>query len=76
MIVESQGRTRLGDEFRIAASRLQSVIKASVASGERGGNLLLITSTRPAEGKSFSSINLAACAHSDLVAPCHPGRCG
>jgi receptor protein-tyrosine kinase len=60
LIIESQGRTRLGDEFRIAASRLQSVIKASVASGEKGGNLLLITSTRPAEGKSFSSINLAA----------------
>jgi receptor protein-tyrosine kinase len=60
MIIESQGRTRLGDEFRIAASRLQTVIKASVAAGERGGNLVLITSTRPAEGKSFSSINLAA----------------
>ena len=60
MIVEAQGRTRLGDEFRISASRLQSVIKATVASGERGGNLLLVTSTRPAEGKSFSSINLAA----------------
>ncbi len=60
MIVETQGRTRLGDEFRISASRLQSVIKATVASGEKGGNLLLVTSTRPAEGKSFSSINLAA----------------
>lgn len=60
LIVEEDGRTRLGDEFRIAASRLQSTIKASIAAGERGGNLLLVTSTRPAEGKSFCAVNMAA----------------
>jgi receptor protein-tyrosine kinase len=60
LIVENDGRTRLGDEFRIAASRLHTVVKASIAAGERCGNLVLVTSTRPAEGKSFASLNMAA----------------
>jgi Mrp family chromosome partitioning ATPase len=54
LIIEDEGRTRLGDEFRICASRLHSAIKASILSGERNGNTLLVTS------KSFSSLNLAA----------------
>jgi receptor protein-tyrosine kinase len=60
LIIEDEGRTRLGDEFRICASRLHSAIKASILSGERNGNTLLVTSTKPAEGKSFSALNLAA----------------
>jgi receptor protein-tyrosine kinase len=60
LIIEDEGRTRLGDEFRIAATRLHSTIKASINAGLRCGNTLLITSTKPAEGKSFSSLNLAA----------------
>ena len=60
LIIENEGRTRLGDEFRIAASRLHTVVGQSVASGKRCGNLTLVTSTRPAEGKSFASVNLAA----------------
>ena len=60
LIIETDGRTRLGDEFRIAASRLNTVVKASIAAGERCGNLVLVTSTRPAEGKSFAALNIAA----------------
>ena len=60
LIVETDGRTRLGDEFRIAASRLHTIVKASLAAGERCANLVLVTSTRPAEGKSFASLNIAA----------------
>ncbi len=60
LIIETEGRTRLGDEFRIAASRLHSVVKGSIAAGERCGNTVLITSTRPAEGKSFAALNIAA----------------
>ena len=60
LIIEDEGRTRLGDEFRICASRLNGIIKTTIQSGERNGNTLLITSTKPAEGKSFSSVNLAA----------------
>ena len=60
LIIETEGRTRLGDEFRIAASRLHTVVKASLAAGERCANLVLITSTRPAEGKSFAALNIAA----------------
>ena len=60
LIIETEGRTRLGDEFRIAASRLQAVISSSIAAEERCGNLVLVTSTRPAEGKSFAALNIAA----------------
>jgi receptor protein-tyrosine kinase len=60
LIVEDEGRTRLGDEFRICASRLNGIIKATLQAGERNANTVLITSTKPAEGKSFSSVNLAA----------------
>ena len=60
LIIETEGRTRLGDEFRIAASRLHTVVKGSIAAGERCGNMVLITSTRPAEGKSFAALNIAA----------------
>jgi receptor protein-tyrosine kinase len=60
LIIETEGRTRLGDEFRIAAARLQTVIKQSIAANERCANMVLVTSTRPAEGKSFSAVNIAA----------------
>jgi receptor protein-tyrosine kinase len=60
LIIETEGRTRLGDEFRIAASRLNTVVQGSIAAGERCGNLVLVTSTRPAEGKSFAALNVAA----------------
>lgn len=60
LIIEDEGRTRLGDEFRICASRLHATIRASILSGDRNGNAVLVTSTKPAEGKSFSALNLAA----------------
>jgi protein-tyrosine kinase len=60
LIIENEGRTRLGDEFRICASRLNNAIKSTLKAGERNANTLLVTSTKPAEGKSFSSVNLAA----------------
>lgn len=60
LIIEEEGRTRLGDEFRIAASRVQRVLTASLKAGAPGANVLLVTSTRPSEGKSFSAINMAS----------------
>jgi receptor protein-tyrosine kinase len=60
LIIEDEGRTRLGDEFRICASRLNGAIKSTLKAAERNANTLLVTSTKPAEGKSFSSVNLAA----------------
>ena len=38
LITEDDGRTRLGDEFRIAASRVQTVIAAGLAAGTPGSN--------------------------------------
>jgi len=60
LIIEDEGRTRLGDEFRICASRLNGAIKTTLQAGEKNANTLLVTSTKPAEGKSFSSLNLSA----------------
>jgi receptor protein-tyrosine kinase len=60
LIIEDEGRTRLGDEFRICAGRLNGVIKQTILAGDRNANTVLVTSTKPAEGKSFSSLNLAA----------------
>jgi receptor protein-tyrosine kinase len=60
LIIEQEGRTRLGDEFRIAGSRVNATMNVSIGGDERGCNLLLITSTRPGEGKSFTALNLAA----------------
>lgn len=60
LVIEQEGRTRLGDEFRIAGSRLNATMKVALEGSERGSNLLLVTSTRPGEGKSFTSLNLSA----------------
>jgi receptor protein-tyrosine kinase len=60
LIIEDGRRTRLGDEFRICASRLSMALDATAAAGKRNANAVLITSTRPAEGKSFAAINLCA----------------
>ena len=76
LIIETEGRTRLGDEFRIAASRLHSVVKGSIAAGERCGNMVLVTSTRPAEGKSFAALNMAASLARTGVALGAAGGCG
>jgi protein-tyrosine kinase len=61
LAVEGKGRARISEEFRIAVSRVLLTIQDSIASGERGGNILMVTSSKPGEGKSFCALNLAAC---------------
>jgi protein-tyrosine kinase len=60
LVLEHAIRTKAGDEFRIVASRLQATLAAAAASAEMNAHVVMITSTRPGEGKSFCSINLAA----------------
>lgn len=58
MVVARTARTRISEEYRIVVGR---VVRALRNEPEGGGlhNLVLVTSARPGEGKSFSSLNLA-----------------
>lgn len=52
-------RTRIAEEYRIAAGRVLRAIRTSYAPGRGAGNVVMITSARPGEGKSFNALNLA-----------------
>lgn len=55
----TRGRSRISEEFRLA--QRQVMRNAFAASADAGlANLLMVTSARPGEGKSFTSLNLAA----------------
>ena len=59
-------RTRVAEEFSVTAGNLLRTMRGAQASGASGlpggafGNLLLVSSAKPGEGKTFSSLNLAA----------------
>lgn len=53
-----QSRSRISEEFRL--SQRQILRNAAAPENAGNGNLILITSSRPGEGKSFISLNLAA----------------
>jgi receptor protein-tyrosine kinase len=52
-------RTRLADEYRVIKRPLLTNALRKGASAVERGNLILITSAMPGEGKTFTSINLA-----------------
>ena len=54
------GRSRIAEEYRISVSRALRALRGSRASRAGAANLLMVTSARPGEGKSFSALNLAA----------------
>ena len=58
MVDWSGTRTRISEEFRLVQ---RQIIRAAFGPGSEPGfsNLLLVTSARPGEGKSFMSTNLA-----------------
>jgi receptor protein-tyrosine kinase len=73
-----KGRTRIAEEFSVTAGALLRGLRAAQrdgpAAGSAGGpalafgNLMLITSAKPGEGKTFSALNLAATlAHNGLA---------
>ncbi len=59
MISSREQRDRIAEEFRLIGHRVRATI-ASVAAGTPGRNLVMVTSARPGEGKSFTALNLAA----------------
>jgi len=57
MAITGSDRTRISEEYRIVTDRLH---RAASATSQPVRNLLMVTSARPGEGKSFTALNLAA----------------
>lgn len=61
LVVGRKARTRISEEFRIAVGHVLRTLHTSYNSGQGAANLVLVTSSRPGEGKSFTALNLAGC---------------
>jgi exopolysaccharide/PEP-CTERM locus tyrosine autokinase len=59
LVTAAGGRTPLVEDFRIIKRPLLKRAFAATAPGTRPGNLIMITSSLPGEGKTFCAINLA-----------------
>ena len=59
MVTAAGGRTTLVEDFRIIKRPLLKRAFAERAAGDKPGNLIMITSSLPGEGKTYCAINLA-----------------
>ncbi len=59
LVVGHKVRTRISEEFRITVGHVLRTMHANYSPGRGAPNVLMVTSARPGEGKSFSSLNLA-----------------
>jgi len=59
MVVGHKVRTRISEEFRITVGHILRSMHSNYSPGRGAPNVLMVTSARPGEGKSFSSLNLA-----------------
>jgi receptor protein-tyrosine kinase len=59
LVVGHKVRTRISEEFRITVGHMLRSMHANYSPGRGAANAIMITSSRPGEGKSFSSLNLA-----------------
>lgn len=59
LVVGRKLRTRISEEFRVTVGTIMRSLKTTYAPGRGAGNLLMVTSSRPGEGKSFTALNLA-----------------
>ena len=59
LVVGHKVRTRISEEFRITVGHLLRSMQANYSPGRGAPNVIMITSARPGEGKSFSTLNLA-----------------
>ena len=59
MVTAAGGRTMLVEDFRIIKRPLIKKAFAERAPGDKPGNLIMITSSLPGEGKTYCAINLA-----------------
>lgn len=66
IIVPTSPRSQLADQFRVIKRPLIKNAMGKGASEVANGNLIMITSALPGEGKTFNSINLAMSIASEL----------
>jgi protein-tyrosine kinase len=59
MVTAAAGRTPLLEDFRIIKRPLLQRAFTERAQGENPGNLIMVTSSLPGEGKTYTAINLA-----------------
>lgn len=59
LVVGHKVRTRISEEFRITVGHILRTMHSNYSPGRGAPNVLMVTSARPGEGKSFSSLNLA-----------------
>ncbi len=59
LVLGGRGRTRISEELRITVGSILRALRAGKNRLE-SSNLLMFTSSRPGEGKSFTALNLAA----------------
>jgi receptor protein-tyrosine kinase len=59
LAVSGRQRTRISEEYRITVGRILRAVRAAKTRADPS-NLLMFTSAKPAEGKSFTAINVAA----------------
>ena len=58
MVMARSARSRISEEYRIVVGRVLRALRAE-SPGNGAQNVLMVTSARPGEGKSFSALNLA-----------------
>lgn len=59
LVVGHKVRTRISEEFRITVGHILRSMHANYSPGRGAPNVIMVTSARPGEGKSFSTLNLA-----------------
>ena len=59
LLVPSQSRNQLANEFRVIKRPLIANAMGKGATPVSNGNLIMVTSALPGEGKSFTAVNLA-----------------
>lgn len=59
LVANERGRNRFSEEVRISVGRILRALRTGKTRTETS-NLLMVTSAKPGEGKSFTALNLAA----------------